>query len=411
MSGHARRPAFRTGMGWRALGVFWALVATAAATTALTLHLLGPAEPAPPRQDRREPVAPAQGAPAPAVPEPAPAPVPSPPEAAKAPSPPHPLPHPPPHPPPFGETVSELAVAPPAPPGLPEAPSPPPLPPRDGRGGAAAPIPPPLEDLLETGPAGAIPRRAGDGREAREVYARPFLAGETRPRIALVIGMGFVAERAEAALHRLPAEVTPAFSPRLPRARALQSLARQRGMEMLLALPLDSLGMPLAPDLLRASLSPAENRERLLRALGAIGGYAGAIGATGGWRGERFAAEAAPLEALQDSLAERGLYYVEARPGAPEPAAAWGASVDLVLDEPLTRGEVDRRLALLEALARRRGHALGLAAEPAPLLVDAIAGWAAGLAARDLVLAPVSALTYPPGSYPPGSTPASRGTD
>lgn len=395
MSGPALRPACRTGAGWRGLGVFWALVAAAAGAAALTLHLLGPLEPAPPAgRGTRQPSVATRLAPASTAPEPAPDP-PSTPEAAMA-------------PPPPGDSVEEASVEPAAPalPGLPEAPSPPPLPPRDGRDGAAALIPPPLEALLEAGPAGALPRRATDGREAREVYARPFPAGETRPRIALVIGMGFVTERAEAALQRLPAGVTLAFSPRLPRARALQSLARQRGMEMLLALPLDSIGMPPASDLLRASLSPPENQERLLRALGAIGGYAGAIGATGGWRGERLAAEAAPLEALQDSLAERGLYYVEARPGAPEPSAAWGASVDLVLDEPLTRGEVDRRLALLEALARRQGHALGLAAEPAPLLVDAIAGWAAGLEARELVLAPVSALTYPP-----GSTPASRGPE
>ena len=67
-----------------------------------------------------------------------------------------------------------------------------------------------------------------------------------------------------------------------------------------------------------------------------------------------------------------------------------------MLDEPGTRGEIDRRLAELEAVARDRGAALGLAGSVTPVLVERIAAWAQGLDARGLVLAPVSAMIRRP---------------
>lgn len=351
---------------WRALGVFWLILLAGGLATILVLHRLGP--PAPPPMQ--------YAAPAPA-PAPAPAALPEPPAPIK--------PEPPPAPPPLP---------------LPAAPVPPPLPPQE-TADAAASIPPPQDALLEASPFGPLPRVAADGRKPRQVYARPFAAGDPRPRIALVIGgLGLSPFRSEEALRRLPAEATLAISPRIARPEPWLAQARRRGMEVALALPLDSAGMEPAGDLLRASLSTAENRDRLLAALGRIAGYAGTVGGLGSLRGERFAADAAQLVAMQEALEARGLYYLDPRPGAPDPVAAWGASADLILDEPLTRGELDRRLALLEDLARRTGRAIGLASEPAPLLVDRIAAWAEGLEGRDLVLAPLSAVIYPPRSFP-----------
>jgi len=96
-------------------------------------------------------------------------------------------------------------------------------------------------------------------------------------------------------------------------------------------------------------------------------------------------------------LRGRGLLYVDPRPGAPAPARAWGRAVDVVLDEPAgTRGEIDRRLAELESLARERGAALGLAGAATPVVVERIAAWAAGLESRGLVMAPVSAMIRRP---------------
>jgi polysaccharide deacetylase 2 family uncharacterized protein YibQ len=94
------------------------------------------------------------------------------------------------------------------------------------------------------------------------------------------------------------------------------------------------------------------------------------------------------------TLMARGLFYVELRPTAAPPAlpGLWTIGVDLVVDETAVRSEIDSRLAQLEALARRRGWALGLAAAPRPLTIDRITDWANGLPAKGLVLAPASAL-------------------
>jgi len=114
-------------------------------------------------------------------------------------------------------------------------------------------------------------------------------------------------------------------------------------------------------------------------------------------RGERFALLPDRLGGLQQTLAGRGLLYLDPRPGAPQPARAWGRAVDLLVDEPATRGEIERKLDALERLARERGSALGYAGEASPVLVDRVAAWAGSVEGRGLVLAPVTALIRAPG--------------
>jgi polysaccharide deacetylase 2 family uncharacterized protein YibQ len=125
-------------------------------------------------------------------------------------------------------------------------------------------------------------------------------------------------------------------------------------------------------------------------------GYVGAIGVVGGMRGERFAAMEQSYLALQESLRNRGLLFVDARPGVAGPARAWGRSVDVILDEPATRTEIERRLGELETIAKARGSALGLAHAATPVVVDRLVAWAAGLERRGVVLAPVSVLIRRP---------------
>ena len=82
------------------------------------------------------------------------------------------------------------------------------------------------------------------------------------------------------------------------------------------------------------------------------------------------------------------------------PERAWGRGTDLVVDEPATRGEIDRKLARLEELAREHGAALGYAGEASPVLVDRVAAWAGRVESRGLVLAPVTALLRRPEQEP-----------
>ncbi|KAA2213147.1 divergent polysaccharide deacetylase family protein [Teichococcus oryzae] len=363
---------------WRALALFWMGVLVGAGGTAVMLDRLGP-PPAPPAASSAPPRLAGASNPAPPAPAPpaeAPLAEPPPDVLAAAPLPPVPAPEP--------------WQAPP------EAPPPPPLPPAPAEAMAPA-IAAPDPALLEPSEHGPLPRIAPDGRVPRQVYAAPAAAPAGKPRIALIIGgFGLSAPRAEEAIRRLPAAATLAFGPLPARADLLLDQARRRGMEVLLALPLDSAGAAPADHLLRASRSWEDNADRLARALGSFAGYPGVIGAQGGQRGERFAADAAQLRALEAALEARGLFYIDARPGAAAPAAVWGAAIDQVLDEPLTGGEVQFRLEALEAAARRKGSALGLAGEPSPILVDRIAAWAASLPQRGVALVPASAVARPP---------------
>jgi len=125
--------------------------------------------------------------------------------------------------------------------------------------------------------------------------------------------------------------------------------------------------------------------------MGRLRGYVGLTGASDGLRGEQFAAQASSFSLVLDELARRGLLYVDPRPDAPPPRIA-GRSVDLVVDDPATRAEIEAKLLALERTAREHGSALGLAGPLRPVTVEHIVAWARDIEARGFELVPVSAL-------------------
>ena len=348
----------------RGLAAFWFVVLAALGGGAAYLQHLGSPEAAPPAA---APLAP--------------------PEPPRAEAPPRPAPDPP--PPPAGDAVAGP---------IPSAPEPPPLaqlrPPPSAT--AARPTPAPDPALQEPSPHGLVPRIGPEGRTAARTYSRAAEAPAGRPRVALVVGnIGLNASLSEEAIRRLPPETGLAFSPYAARPEPVLERARARGMEILSALPMEPAGYPTNDPGERAlltTLSVAENADRLLWILSRVGGQVGALGALGPMRGERFAAVPAHANAVQDALRARGLLYLDPRPGQPSPARSFGRTADVVVDEPATRSEIERRLAELERIARDRGTAFGIAGEASPVLVDRVAAWAAGLEERGVALVPVTAL-------------------
>jgi polysaccharide deacetylase 2 family uncharacterized protein YibQ len=263
-------------------------------------------------------------------------------------------------------------------------------------------IAPPEAALLEPSRHGMVPRLGPENRSSIRAYARPFDRSDTRARIGIVINnIGLNGQFSEDAIRSLPGGVTLAFSPYAARPEPLQDRARARGMEMLVALPLEPQGFGQhadpGPQALLTGLPLAENLDRLDWALSRIQGQVGAIGGLGSMRGERFAANGELLASVQQALTRRGLLYVDPRPGAPQPERAFGRGIDLLLDEPsAVRAEVERQLAVLEALALQRRSAVGLANNPTPSVVAAIAAWSAGLEDRGAVVVPITALIRAP---------------
>jgi len=298
-------------------------------------------------------------------------------------------------------TIASSPTAPaPAPP--PAAPAPPAFdaPPISAEVPSARPIPAPDAILQEQGRFGPLPRVGADGRTSIRAYAGQFDRQDTRPRIGIVVAdIGISNTQTEDAIRRLPPAVTLAISPYAPRAAQVAERLRAKGVESLVGLPMEPAGYPLNDPGNRALLtgrSGPENMANLEWVLARFPGYVGVIGVVGGMRGERFAAMEQSYHALQESLRNRGLLYLDARPGVNAPLRAWGRSVDLILDEPATRAEIEKRLGELEAIAKARGSALGLAHAPTPVVVDRLAAWAAGLERRGVVLTPVTALIRRP---------------
>ena len=366
--------------GWRALGLTWAGVLALGVSGALWLHQLGPLPAIPETAIPATVVAPPVAAAAPSI---ATAPIaPNPASVASDPV-----------------SASERTTSAPATPEASAAEAP-----RPGPRGVAGLDP----TLTEPGRHGPLPRISADRRTSIRAYARPFDRSDTRPRIAIIVGdFGLNAAQSDDALRRLPAAVSLAITPYGYGLPAWSDRARERGAETLVAIPMEPAGFPMNDPGDRALLTAQplpENLDRLSWALSRTQGYVGAIGAIGNMRGERFAATGEPFATMQDTLYGRGLLYIDPRPGVRNPPRAWGRSVDLVIDEPATRGEIERRLAALEAVARERGSALGLAGSPTPLLVDRLAAWAETLDAKGLVLAPASVLIRRPEAIPPEPT-------
>jgi uncharacterized protein len=341
--------------GWRGLGAFWLVVLLLLAAAAVTLEMLGPLETSQPL-----------------------------PAAAVAPTP---------------QQPQQPASRPPAPPQQAAEAKPAMRPGRDTPGPIADPDPALLEPMTGQ-PGDLLPRIAQDGRMPMQLYAAGFDQSSRRPRVGLLLaGVGLNQADSDAAIRALPGGITLAFSPYAPNTLKLLAAARLAQHEYLLSLPMEPQGSPIndpGQHAMMASLPPAQNRTRLEWALSRMAGYAGTTGALGTTRGERFAALPDQMNPVLAELARRGLFYVDARPGAATLPIAWGRNVDIVIDEPANAVEIDDKLGRLARLAHEKGSALGLAGAVRPVTVERIAAWANRLTADGLALAAVSALVQPP---------------
>jgi polysaccharide deacetylase 2 family uncharacterized protein YibQ len=248
----------------------------------------------------------------------------------------------------------------------------------------------PVGALIEDGPFGPLPRIGPDGRLPLAAYARPFAGDPDRAQISLLVtGLGLQADLTDQAL-RLPGAVSLQFSPYAPEIDGLFERARRAGHEVLLDLPMEPADYPDSdpgPHTLLAHNPTEENLKLLDWLLARAPGYVALAGS-----GEAFAASGQAGPVL-DVLAGRGLGLIEI--GADDlEATALAVGLPYVsapppLDEDPSVLAIDYALAALEAEALAAGSALGIA-QPYPVTLERIGPWAATLAEKGLVLAPVS---------------------
>ena len=266
-------------------------------------------------------------------------------------------------------------------------------------GDATAPSPAIDQRLIETSRHGTLPKIAADGTRPADIYARPLKPAFDKvagPRVAIVVGgLGIGAAGTFEALAKLPAAVTLAFAPYgtdLPRWVAR---ARTEGHEVLLQVPMEPFDYPdndPGPQTLLTTLTPAQNLDRLHWFMSRFQGYVGITN----YMGARFTASEAAVSPLLRETMKRGLVYFDdgtsPRSVASQIAGAtnaWFARADIVLDSAAMPAAIDSALARLEATARDRGAAIGVATA-LPVSIDRIASWAKAAEGRGIILVPVS---------------------
>jgi uncharacterized protein len=289
--------------------------------------------------------------------------------------------------------MQQAALEPPA-----AAPPPPPPPtiPESETGSITLPEVP-VAELVEESQYGPLPKVATDGRRSIDVYARPSRyavanAGDP-PRIAiLVTGLGLPDGPAGDVLKGLPPPVSGAYG---AYGRSLQdgvTRARANGHEVLLQIPLEPNNYPTVdpgPHTLLTTLPPQENMKRLQWLMSRYTGYVGVTN----HMGTKFEATSDAMTPVLEELKRRGLLYID--DGSVQDSTAGQIAGAIGLDFSVASVQIDpnnvaKQLAQLEATAKERGAAIGVA-KATPATVKQLADWASKLEAKGFVLVPVSA--------------------
>jgi len=236
-----------------------------------------------------------------------------------------------------------------------------------------------------------------DRRPAWQRYAVPVAAAGTQPMIAVVIDdLGLNRAGTNRAI-ALPAPLTLAFMTYAEGLPRMAARARRAGHELMLHVPMaprDPTYNP-GPNVLRAELAPAELARRLDWGLGRFEGFVG----VNNHMGSRFTASRAGMASVMAALRARGLLFLDSLTsnasvgvGMARRAGVPYAARDVFLDNEWNdRTAIARQFAHLEAVARRRGSAIGIG-HPHRATLDVLAHWLPEARARGFAIVPVSAI-------------------
>ncbi|MCC7260445.1 MAG: divergent polysaccharide deacetylase family protein [Alphaproteobacteria bacterium] len=242
--------------------------------------------------------------------------------------------------------------------------------------------------------------------------AMGFANPEHQPIIVIVIAQaGLSKSSTETLLEALPPHVTLSFSPYADALADWVSKARAKGHEVMLDLPMEPVDYPLSdpgPLGLLTSNSAEEITQRLDTLRELTEGYVGMMSPMR----EQFTRRTDISETMLRALQTHELMFLLGQPGdAPEftelqkSVKAQVLFADVQIDMTPARAAIEAQLAALEAKARERGFAVGVA-QPYPVTVDALAGWAEALSTRGVLLAPASAVLRGEWQMPAAATPA-----
>jgi polysaccharide deacetylase 2 family uncharacterized protein YibQ len=251
------------------------------------------------------------------------------------------------------------------------------------------------------------------GRLRADVLVEALVLGpeappSDRPRIALLVDdFGQELAPGSDALLEFGRGLTVAILPRGTRARDYADRCRARGLEVVVALPMEDLNYPQrdpGKDAILVDQSPREIRKRVAHAIDKLGGAAGLHT----YMGELAIEDPGVVSAIFEEARDRRLYFLDSTKttfsAALETGARMGIPVrrlkrDQVDIATSTAAQVTVKLEELAAQARRNGVAVGLL-RPYPGSVEALRKLLPRWTAEGLEVVPLSEVVAVPETAP-----------
>jgi uncharacterized protein len=244
-------------------------------------------------------------------------------------------------------------------------------------------------------PAAVLPHEDGDRRTPTWLRNTAASTIDARPAIAVVIDdLGFN-RRAAAVLNRLPGPLTLSFLPYATKLDEQARAARAAGHELLVHVPMEPRGQASpGPNALTSQLGPAELVSRLRTQLRSFRGFVG----INNHMGSLLTTDAERMAIVMAELRRLGLLFLDSRTTPQSVAAREAERIgvphalrDVFIDHHLERASVLRELERAERIAHHQGHAVVIG-HPHDVTIEALETWLPTLEARDIALAPISAI-------------------
>ena len=271
----------------------------------------------------------------------------------------------------------------------------------------AEPLAAPRRDMMETVDGRVLPKLGPKREPSWQTYAHPFEAKPRKVRVSLIIrGLGLSRNSTLAAISRLPAAVSLAFSPYTRGLEQWSGMARGAGHETLLSLPMEPMEFPASdpgPLAMMTDLESQENITRLRQIMGLSKAFVGLVQNMG----SRFMTSSAALQPILAQLNKHGLVFVDdglikdsLGTSLANTLRLPNARADLIIDEDATGQQIRANLRELELIAKNKKVAVGIG-EAYPATVLQISRWAKTLPDKNIQLAPISGVISVPASPKP----------
>jgi polysaccharide deacetylase 2 family uncharacterized protein YibQ len=217
-----------------------------------------------------------------------------------------------------------------------------------------------------------------------------------RKMVAVVIDDMGIDRNRSSRMAALPGPLTLSYLTYAAGLSAQASKAKDNGHELMLHVPMEPLAATKDPgrDVLMVNQSAAEIRRRLIRGLDSFSGYVG----INNHMGSKFTAYPDGMRIVMDELKSRGLLFLDSRTSESSVGVELAREAgiphlgrNVFLDNDSSARAVRGQLAQLEEVAKRNGFAIAIG-HPHDGTIEALSQWLPTLAAKGIVLVPITAI-------------------